>query len=969
MLERLRKRFGNLLAAKAPPVAEDESEPHEPTEESETTLEESEPASDVESVLLARKEAQKRESRLILTERIHNRAASLANETRTELVTEIHRRLEQEVQHQSLHDLLQVTLDSAFTGKLDAAIEELVDALFQKLRAEFGDRAEDGHLFPPRDRFVTELKSYRDSILRKHLLEQVEVLALPTSAQAFPESRGSADEVKERIAQYWGACREALDKFFRSVEMVLLDGARDGIRIGSSDIRDRLLAAQYRNGYRLLDDRFRGIYGEIARLHMSTGAQEKQKAALDRRVVDEIIVPLAYFIRERSEPEPREALLSRAELFGEIIDKLVAVPDPFQQTAEAIKPVLRKSVEQARPIASEDCPYLRNNIESLNPFAIHRTTALLKVLDVVVRAEIDERALYDVEQVIRLNRAQFRLYQQLERIQRDLARTLGPLDRIGDEDAKLIADLIEQTDPPLALVEDLFLSLGYSEWPESFPDDRRKLLRYVAVLALHPRELAAWPSLYLANGPSPEEQARLARILIDRLTSSAVGADERQSRLEAVPLPIDLNRALAASDYRKDDKDRLGAFKEDVRAAIEKGESPGLADALLRIRRLKGIVAGERVELGATGTDSDPYLVELWLNPEGAMVGLVLFATAGFGIAPVEILVRDPANGNRKETEEKLRRQLQSQALIYQTFAKLFSHTHLLAKGARRQLPTFVKTLYEPTEPNRLLLLARLRYAKELVSLMESFARQIAEADSSDTTVAGEAASVGQILTGLTRKVDELIRATDKSRDPQELARLVKEYERALKYLNTVVVHSVNPWLQRQTADLGTEFEFKKEDVEDAVRRHTSRQGLVWNEDVVGFEAHAIRGTLGCRALLKLADGSSKVLLLDFDRKHQDWQVRHMGPRLTDVVREALRQHGRTLPDDYDEKFEQPTFRLDEQSCRFLLVKREVARVEATLVLDSGRGENPWRVVYLRFNDDVLVDRTQPSQRESAFGP
>jgi hypothetical protein len=35
-----------------------------------------------------------------------------------------------------------------------------------------------------------------------------------------------------------------------------------------------------------------------------------------------------------------------------------------------------------------------------------------------------------------------------------------------------------------------------------------------------------------------------------------------------------------------------------------------------------------------------------------------------------------------------------------------------------------------------------------------------------------------------------------------------------------------------------------------------------------------------------------------------------------------------------------------------------VARVEATLVLDGARGENPWRVVYLKYNDEVLVDRS-----------
>lgn len=951
MLDGLRKRLESLLAGKASPVLEDESPPP-----AEPAAEERPPASNLEAVLLARKEAQKRESRLILTERIHNRAASLANELRTELVTQIHRRLEHEVQNQSLNNLLQVTLDTAFTGKLDATIEDLVEGMLQKLHTEFGSEARNGRLFPPRDRFVAELMGYRDSILRKHILEQVEVLALPTSAQAFPESRGNADEVKERIAQYWNACREALDKFFRSVEMVLLDGARDGIRIESSVIRDRLLAAQYRNGYRLLDDRFRVLYGDVARIHMSAEPQAKQRAAIDRRVVDEIIVPLAYFIRERTEPEPRDALLSRAELFREIVDKLVAVPEPFQQTAEAIKPVLRKSVEQARPIAAEDCPHLRNDVESLNPSAIHRTTALLTVLDVLVQPEIDERALYGVEQVIRLNRPQFRLYQQLERTQRDLARKLGPLDRIGDDDAMLVADIIEQTDPPTELVEDLFLSLGYSEWPDSFPDDPRKLLRYLAVVALFPWELATWPSLYLPETPSVEERARLGRTLIERLTSSSVGADELQRRLGAVPLPVDLDDALSAMGYRKEDEERLAAFTEEIRGALETGDSPGLADALLRIRRLRGIVAQQRVELGATATECDPYLVELWLNPDGARVGLVLFARAGFGITPVEVLVRDPAHGNRKETEEKLRRQLQSQALIYQTFAKLFSRKPLLSNGGRRSLPSFVKTLYEPTEPNRLLLLARLRYAKELVTLIESFSRRIAEVDPADARLAADANSVAQILAGLSRKVDELIRAADKSRDPQELARLIKEYERALKYLNTVAVHSVNPWLRRQTAGLGSEFEFKKEDVESAVRRYASRQGLVWNEDVVGFEAHPIRGTLGCRGLLTLADGSYKVLLLDFDRKRQNWQVRHMGPRLTDVVREALRQHGKTLPDDYDEKFEQPTFRLDEQSCRFLLVKRAVARVEATLVLDTARGENPWRVVYLRHNDDVLVD-------------
>ncbi|MGH9321032.1 MAG: hypothetical protein ACRD21_01080 [Vicinamibacteria bacterium] len=951
MLDRLRKRFESLLSRTAPATAE----PGAAAAAVEAAIEESKGANDVEAILLARREAQKRESRLILTERIHNRAASLLNELRTDLLHDIHRSLEEEVRNQSLHDLLQVTLDSGFTARLDAAIDEHVERLLQTLETEFRDQADAAaQLLPRKDRFTTELRLYRDSVLKKHLLEQVEVLALPTSAQAFPENRGNAEELKERITQYWAACRDALDKFFRSVEMVLLDSAREGIRIESSVIRDRLLAAQYRNGYRLLEDRFRALYAEIAALHMSVEPVDKKKAALDRRVVDEIIVPLAYFIRERSEPEPREALASRGELFSDIVDKLVAVPDPFLQTAEAIKPVLRKSVEQARPIASQDSPYLRAAIESLNPSAIHRTTALLKVLETLVHSEIDEWALLGVEQVIRLNRAQYRLYQQLDRSHRDLVRKLVPLDRVWDEDAELVAEIIEQTEPPRELVEDLFLALGYLDWPEPLPDDSRALLRYVAVYALFAPELAAWPSLYLADAPSAVERARLARTLVERLGPSAVGADERQKRVGAAPHPVDLSKALAAMGYLPEDEERLTRFREEIRTAVEQGDAATLGRALLHLRKLRESVVKERAALGATQMDADPYLVELWPTPESALVGLVLFRGPGLGIAPVERLTRDSGTGNRKETEDKLRRQLQSQALIYQTFWKLFSRRSLLSMEHRRGLPSFVKTLYEPTEPNRLLLLARLRYAKELVALMEAFARQIGQFEPQATA---EVNGVLQILTGLVRKVDELIRTTDKSREPAELVRLVKEYDRALKYLNTVVVHSVNPWLQRQTSDLGTEFEFKKKEVESAVRRHTSRQGLNWAEDVEGFEAHAIRGTLGCRALLKLADGASKVILLDYDRRRQDWQVRHMGPRLTDVVRDALRQRGKSLPDDYDEKFEQPTFRLDEQSCRFLWVKRAVARVEATLVLDGARGENPWRVVYLKYNSEVLVDR------------
>jgi len=186
----------------------------------------------------------------------------------------------------------------------------------------------------------------------------------------------------------------------------------------------------------------------------------------------------------------------------------------------------------------------------------------------------------------------------------------------------------------------------------------------------------------------------------------------------------------------------------------------------------------------------------------------------------------------------------------------------------------------------------------------------------------------------------------------------LKEHDRALKYLNTAVVHSVNPWLERQTAELSTEFVFRQEEVLKTVREHTAHHGIDWERDVESFVTHGIRGTLGCRSLMRLADGSSKVVLLNYHRRRQAWQVRYLGPRVTDVVRDALQKKGKHLPDDYDEKREQPTFSLDEQSCRFFMLKRNVARVEATLVLDEDRDENPWDVVVLKYNDEVLVDRT-----------
>ena len=950
MLDGLRKRFGSLIAGNKVSVVEQELA----VAPQELSPKEEQKQGAVEALLLARREAQKREARLILTERIHNRAAMLLNGIRTDLLQRIHGRIEEENQSESLHSLLEVALDPAFTTRLDAEIDGLTQKMLETLKSELANDPDAAPLLPSPDGFITELRKYRDDVLRKHLLQQIEVLALPTSAQALPLEPGDAQALMERIAEYWLNCRDALDKFFRSVEMVLLSGARSEIRLDSELIRSRLVAAQYRNGYQVLDERFRRLFGEIVQLQMSTEPTDKELAALDRRIVNEIIVPLAYFIRERREPEPREALASRAELFREIVDKVVAVPEPMNQTAEAVKPVLRKSVEHARPLL-QDYSYLGTVFESLNPAAIHRTTALLKVFETLVLSELDEDSLETLENVIRLNRAQYRLLQQLEIEYAASLPRLQPLDRVDDESASVIAEAIEQSAPPAELVEDIFTLLGYLTLPDALPENQTQLLRRIATFALTPEELGSQYALYRDKATTTEDRARIARAVFERLGPSALGHDERQARLQASPLPIDLGKALVAIGYRPDDKDRLTAFKEEVSSAVEDGDVSKLKKAIRDINQLRKAVESERIELGATGTDGDPYFVEIWLTESGAMAGLIFFQKEGFGPNPVEILKLDPGKGNRKEIEEKLRRLLKKQALIYQTFYTLFAHDQLLSKDQRRTLPSFVKKLYEPVEPNRHLLLSRVRYAKELVELIDSFVELIVN---SDTSAASEGKATRQVLSGLSKKVTELVASTEKARDHAELSRILKEYDRALKYLNTAVVHSVNPWLERQTAELSTEFVFRQEEVLDAVREHTAHHGIDWERDVESFETHGIRGTLGCRSLMRLADGSSKVVLLNYHRQRQAWQVRYLGPRVTDVVRDALRKRGKRLPDDYDEKREQPTFSLDEQSCRFFLLKRDVARVEATLVLDGSRDENPWDVVFLKYNDEVLVDRS-----------
>ncbi len=103
-----------------------------------------------------------------------------------------------------------------------------MNELLTKLKSEFASEPDAGPLLPSAEKFTSELKSYRDQILCTNLLQQIEVFALPTLSKAFPEGKVSSEELKKRIAEYWQTCREALDKFFRSVEMVLMDGSTGG---------------------------------------------------------------------------------------------------------------------------------------------------------------------------------------------------------------------------------------------------------------------------------------------------------------------------------------------------------------------------------------------------------------------------------------------------------------------------------------------------------------------------------------------------------------------------------------------------------------------------------------------------------------------------------------------------------------------------------------------------------------------
>jgi hypothetical protein len=70
------------------------------------------------------------------------------------------------------------------------------------------------------------------------MLDQIEVFALPQLGNVFPEGGAPPEQLKQGIAGYWKACRVAIDRFFKTVEMALVRDAREGLRLDPSLIRD-----------------------------------------------------------------------------------------------------------------------------------------------------------------------------------------------------------------------------------------------------------------------------------------------------------------------------------------------------------------------------------------------------------------------------------------------------------------------------------------------------------------------------------------------------------------------------------------------------------------------------------------------------------------------------------------------------------------------------------------------------------
>lgn len=951
MLKSLRRHLGNLISGGSGVETIEDA----PTQAELAEAQRQREARELAQV--AQAEAKRREQRLILSERVHNQTATHMGELRNKLLYRVQDELETPAVQPNLNDLLDRLVSDDFDREMNTLIRSFVDQLSQRLQESFSNDENAARLFPEPDRLDSELRDYRDQLLRTHILEQIEVLAMPTLSHVFP-SGGNADSMKQGIANYWEACRKALAEFVDSDDMTRLTESRPGLRLEASELIERLVTAQYRNGYRTLNERYRTLYSQIIEKQMRNDYDDEVKAKSDRQVVDDIVIPLAFFVRSRTDTEPRDALAERVDLLRDIVDKLVAVPDNFPHTAEALKPVIRRSIEQALPGAMRSFPYLRPALTSLVPGEVHRTTALLRLFETLVRKELDESVLEDVEQIIRTNRAQYNLFVHLLRSYPELVSEFKPFERYAEDDARMIVILIEQTMPDPEMIRDLGIRLRYLTEDSELPDDSKSLLRAVARIMATANEMTGWRFLY-GNAETTEQERRLlARHAHSRLKPTSIGVDERQSRVSAIPHPLDLNKVLGRIGYRSEEKDRSHRFGKDLEAWITKGDRDSLTQALSWLRKLLAGIETEREAEGLLVLDAAPYGVEIWMNEARELVGLIQLSHTGYGPLPVEMVVRD--GGDDEQTARKeLGRRLLSRACIYQTFYAAFSQRDELPREKRRTLPGYVKLSYEPAEPNRGLLKTRCKSTVELVERIRGYGGLVG-----DVIPEGEKQlkALRQVCDGLVKRLSETIHRLDQDSSDDGLQRALRDYNRVIQYVNTVVLHSVNPWLEYHTKSLSTEVDFDKDAVARVVAEKTKELGIDWDRDVIGLEAHPVRGTLSCRSLLKLADGSSKVVLLEYIRRERQWHVGHIGPRISDVVRDQLKQAGKKLPDDYDQKYENHSFGLDEQSCRFMLAKGDDFRVEATLVLRGDQPEHPWQVVYLKHRNSVLLD--EPAHRE-----
>ncbi len=219
MLGRLKKRIENLMGDTSAVTAEPTTEVPDPSSthgfvKASRQRPKWQPDPEV-AEKLARREAQRREVRLLLKERIHNRSVVLMSELRNHLLSKIHNSLEEHSGPKTLKGILEITLDPNFIRTLDKKIDAVAFKLIERLKSEFRKEEEIDPLLPMSKTLVGELRTYRDQIVRTHLLDQVEVFALPQLGEVFPEGGASPEQLKLGITNYWKSCHDAVDLFSR----------------------------------------------------------------------------------------------------------------------------------------------------------------------------------------------------------------------------------------------------------------------------------------------------------------------------------------------------------------------------------------------------------------------------------------------------------------------------------------------------------------------------------------------------------------------------------------------------------------------------------------------------------------------------------------------------------------------------------------------------------------------------------